>query len=415
MSSRPTLAPPTPDSDTTSISAPALQRAIDQAAYFNIFSIPDRNPVKYVIVAPDDSSSVIGMKVREVWHRFQVIVQPPTAKKPLTARNLVGEPVGRFTHRWLLAPDDWEAAPDREPPPTPLDTSRSQRFVMLDSLCSFGHGESGFRGFGTGQTIPISVDGQTKLLITAIGTVLEGFGTFKGVDFGTYVYCGGLTPQHAYTGNVMLRVNDPQGILTSDSDLSQMEIQPDPEPDTTYIVFRGQAVPSDAVTPRADASGQPLGLVVHQGLRLLDLDLKKKESGRLLTTATVGSSIGDITATVTFNPASAPGSNLAPIPFLARDEFRFTSPDSEVTLGTFQATSDEGRVFDLLIAGTPGIRFGGTGRILTGTGPFEDINGLMTDNSVVAFNPHVSASVYVLRVHDPQGRFRSAAVAGRKP
>ena len=32
----------------------------------------------------------------------------------------------------------------------------------------------------------------------------------------------------------------------------------------------------------------------------------------------------------------------------------------------------------------------------------------MTDNSVVIFTPHVSASVYILRISDPDGRFSSA-------
>jgi hypothetical protein len=31
----------------------------------------------------------------------------------------------------------------------------------------------------------------------------------------------------------------------------------------------------------------------------------------------------------------------------------------------------------------------------------------MTDNSVVVFTPHVSASVYVLRIHDPHGKFHA--------
>jgi hypothetical protein len=42
------------------------------------------------------------------------------------------------------------------------------------------------------------------------------------------------------------------------------------------------------------------------------------------------------------------------------------------------------------------------------------MEGLMTDNSVVIFTPHVSASLYVLRVHDPDGRFRSAVNGDRK-
>ena len=64
-------------------------------------------------------------------------------------------------------------------------------------------------------------------------------------------------------------------------------------------------------------------------------------------------------------------------------------------------------MFNTQLSGLPGIRFGGVGQALRGTGPFEGVNGLMTDNSLVLFNPHVSASIYLLRVEDPQGKFRA--------
>ena len=77
---------------------------------------------------------------------------PPTAGGGLKAANSVGESYGKFKHRWVLAPDDFVGAPGREPPPTPLDPSRSQRFIMTDGVCTFGDGKDGFRGFGAGVT-----------------------------------------------------------------------------------------------------------------------------------------------------------------------------------------------------------------------------------------------------------------------
>lgn len=410
MSNQPVAEVPAPapsPTDSGAISPPILQSVIDQAAHFNMFSIPDLSLNKPVICASRNAGSVIGMNVCETLHRFRIRVSPPSPGKPMTASNEVGEEAARFTHRWMLAPDDWAAGPGLEPPPTPLDPTRSQRFVMLDSECKFGPGDDGFRGFGAGQTIVSgAANGRGQLLITAVGTILEGFGKFKGHEQGTYVYCGALTPQNGFMGNVLLRVMDPQSDLTTESEFRSFDEDLNPEPNVTYLVLRGQAVPSDPVSPRIGPDGKPNGLVVVQGLRLLDIDFKSRGPGGVQSTARVGRSIGKITASVTFDPSAPGGSNLDPIPFIADDEFVLFNRDGVPNAGGFRANSTEGRVFKTLLLGQPGIRFGGTGLILSGTGPYQGITGLMTDNSVVAFTPHVSASVYMLRIDDSGCKYR---------
>lgn len=383
-----------------------VQHCIDQAAHFNMFSRPDPRISNPGIFAPDDPAIMTGMKINELLHRFDILTQPPVAEAPIKARNTVGEPVGKFIHRWLVMPDDFVASPDREPPPTALDPSRSQRFVMLDSICTFNGGKDGFRGFGTGQTLPTLIDGQPQLMATAIGTITEGFGKLKEHEEGTYVYCGKISVEHGFTGNVMLRVIDKNGDLVAENTLPLLEPGGNPEPEITYVLFRGQAVPADQVAPRLGPDGRPTGLIVEQGIRMLTLDFKVGGHNGIQTTAIVGPLIGRITAYVAFDPAAPGGTASDPIPFTAYDEFVFYHDGERI--GAFTANSTEGRVFNTQIAGQPGIRFGGTGQILSGSGPFEGIHGLMTDNSVVTFNPHVSASLYVLRIHDPGGRFRAA-------
>ena len=278
---------------------------------------------------------------------------------------------------------------------------------MLDGTCTFGAGEDGFRGFGAGHTRPTMVNGKPRLLATAVGTILEGFGKFRGHEEGTYLYCGTLTPQRGFQGNLLLRLMDRQDTFRSEDSFPPLEQRRDPEPGVTYLMFRGQAVPSDPVSPRMGANGQPLGLTVVQGLRLLELDFKVKGRGGVQTTDRVGASIGRITAHVNFNPAAPGGASLNPIPFSTFDEFVFFDREGR-KVGEATGDSSEGRVFTTQLSGAPGIRFGGVGQALTGTGVFEGINGLMTDNSVVVFNPHVSASIYVVRVEDPRGRFRAS-------
>jgi hypothetical protein len=385
-----------------------MQQLVDQAGNFNLFSLPNAGAAGAAIHAAGDRRSVIGWRIDETLHRFTISCRPPSARAPVTGTSVVGETVGRFTGRWLLMPRDFVALPDREPPPTPLDPQSSQRFVMLDGVCRFGGGRHGFRGFGTGQTLPTTVRGQRQLLVTAIGTIVEGFGALAGHEEGTYVYCGTLAPHRGFTGNVFLRVVDRQGTLRTGGSLPPPRAQLPPEAGISYLLLRGQAVPEDSVTPRLGADGRPFGLIVKQGIRLLDLDSTGGGSeGSPQSTDRFGPRIGTITATIAFDPASASGTALDPVPFTNSIEFAFFDGQGGA-IGSFIADSSEGRVFNAQLAGQPAIRFGGTGRALSGTGPFQGITGLATDNSLVAFAPHVSASVYVLRLNDPQGQFRAA-------
>lgn len=404
-------ASPPPAAGAPGISADELQRLVDRAAYFNVFSQSGSRSSEAAIRDGGGGGGIIGFRIDEELKRFVVTVQPPTAEGGFKAENKVGESIGRFGHRWVLCPDDYVALPGREPPPTTLDPTRSQRFIMLDGVCTFGNGKDGFRGFGAGKTFPVTFGGRTELLAATVGTILEGFGSFKKHTDGTYLHCGRLTPDGGFTGNMALRVMDTQGSLRTTSGLSSLKTEPFPEHDTTYIVFRGQAVESDPVTPRIGPDGQLRGLTVVQGLRLISLASGSGIRGPR-SAARIGQVIGKITAHVDFNPTAPGGTALNPIPFTTFDEFEFTDPQGR-DIGMLTADTSEGRVFNIAVGGQGGIRFGGVGRILNGTGPFQGMEGLMTDNSVVIFNPHVSASLYVLRVYDPDGRFRDALNGGR--
>ena len=404
VSASQTAITPGTNSTATNISPELAQHVVDQAAYFSMFSMPDMNARGCSIMAADGSNLVIGMEVHEVLHRFSIRTEAPTAQRPLRASNVVGEAVGRFRHRWMLIPDDFRVMPDREPPPTALDLTRSQRFAMLDGLCTFGHGSDGFRGFGAGHTVPVSTKHGRQLLGVAIGTMLEGFGRFKGLEPGTYVYCGSLVPDRGFTGSVMLRIPDPEGTLTTETELPALEERPNPEPDVTYIMFRGQAVPSDPVTPKTGAAGDVVGVVVEQGLRLFENDFANSEARGLRSTVRLGPHIGKIIASI--HPFQLGGTVLAPISFAVTEEMVFFDSLGHDRLGSFTADCNEGRQFATKILGQPAIRFGNVGQLLTGKGPFAGIQGLMTDNSLVVFSPHVSATVYTLRVYDPTGSFR---------
>src|SRR5262249_11305815 len=156
--------------------------------------------------------------------------------------------------------------------PTLLDPSRSQRFAMIGGICKFGDGEDGFYGFGTGRTFPMTVNGRAQLLVGAVGSILEGFGKFQGLE-GTYTYCGSLAPDRGFQGNLLCRVMDPKGSLRTESSLPYRRSVTGPESEYTYIIFRGQKKTKDAHTSYTfGPDGLPSGFQLEQELRIVHLD-----------------------------------------------------------------------------------------------------------------------------------------------
>ena len=128
--------------------------------------------------------------------------------------------------------------------------------------------------------------------------------------------------------------------------------------------------------------------------------------------ARAGRVIGSMRAEIRFDlfDPGAPGTALSPIPFASYNTFTFQDRDGG-EIGSIVADGGEGRTFNLTLDGAPGqraLRFGGVGPLVRGTGAFEGIRGLMTDNSAVGVAPHALATTYVLRVADPDGRYREA-------
>ena len=378
-------------------SADVIQHLLDKAAYFNLYSSPSGQTSGTRVVRRSDCE--IGFQIRERLHRFEIVMEPPDLEFGLRASNAVGEEIGNFESRWLFCPDDFEALPHTEPPPTSFDPMKHQRFVMLGGDCVLGNNGDGFRGFGTGATFPAR---GGNVLTAAVGNVMEGRGRLKDL-VGTYTYCGTLNSDEGFRGSLMLRVMDPAGAIASGAQLPAIDSEGWPERGITYLMFRGQATETDKVVPFTG------GLNVAQQLRLFQTEASARGPQDLRSTTHVGQTIGGIDAQIIFNPAAPGGDALDPIPYTAFDEYKFTDRRGQ-SIGSFFIDEGEGRTFNLQLPGAPGqpaIRFGGFGPILRGTGSLAGAVGLMTDNSVVSFIPHVSASVYVIRVDDPRGKYRA--------
>ena len=410
-----------PDMNAETYPFEVVQHLLDEAAYFPLFSIPDCNKSQ-VLLAPGSSSAATGIQISERLHRFSMAVGP-LSRRGGWLHNTIGEPMARFQHRWMFAPDGYGALPGVEPPRTSLDPTRSQRFVMLDSVCTFDNGKDGFRGFGTGRTYPMTIAGQPQLLAGALGIITEGFGKFRHLQ-GIYTYCGAISPDKGFTGNLLCRVMDFQGILRTQRSLPELQAIACGEQDAVYFLFRGQKRNKNEKTSYLfGRNGEVEGFELHPQIRILDIDCALDARGQLYSSSNIGPVIGNFASYVFFNVLSpgAPGTPTAPISFTDYDNNIFTDREA-AELGSFgfdggagskfgSATRfrGEGRTFTLALPSAPGqqaLRFGGYAPIVNGKGIFEGIKGLVADNSVVGVAPHAIATAYVARISDPQGKFR---------
>jgi hypothetical protein len=398
-------APPAPDINAETYPFEQVQHALDASAYLVLFSRPDRQPSGGPLKARNGTQPV-GFQLCEVLHRFDVSLQPPGVG--LAAGNCVGEAVGRFTQRWMMIPKDFVAMPGADPPPTPLDPSRPQRFVMLDAVCMFGDGHDGFRGFGTGVTCPSSAG---ELGAMAIGNIMEGFGKFRGLE-GTYTYCGRLSAEEGFRGAVTCRVMDPQGAIRADAPLPPLRPEANQgDSGVTYLLLRGQKRDKSVrTTYRFGPDGRVSGFDVMQDLRTVCAGCAV--DGGLVSSIRFGPVVGRMTSAVALNilAPGAPGTGVAPIPFGAHNEYTFCDAAGK-PLGQLTVDGGEGRTFRLGLFGLPGqqaLRFGSVEPVVAGTGLFQRSTGLMSDNSVAGVSPHALATLYLFRLDDPSCRFRSA-------
>jgi len=395
-----------PDINSQTYPFDVVLNLLDEVSFFNMFSIPDSSNA--AISAPG-GNGVIGFQVNESLHRFGVRVEPLRLDLGLRVADVVGERLGRFKHRWVLIPDDFRALPDREPPPTVLDPSRSQRFVMLDSVCTFGDGQDGFRGFGTGRTFPMKVQGKSHLLAGAVGNIMSGFGRFQGLE-GTYTYSGLLSERRGFSGNLLLRVIDPNKRLRTGAALSSVRRTSYPERDLTFLQFRGQKKDQYQKTSLVfGPNGQPAGFKLSQELRTIHLDATL-QGGEVQSTASVGEVIGSMSSQVFLNilDPGAPGTGISPIPFDSYNEYTFVDRDGKNVAG-FAAEGGEGRTFTLAFPAAPGqqaLRFGAFQLLAKGSGALNGVQGLMTDNSAVGVAPHATSTLYTLCMIDPHGKYR---------
>ena len=390
-------------------SAEAVQKLVDECAGFNLFVIPDRTGRN------DRSAGEAGaFPGTHTLKRFDVALQTPTERGVLSS-NTFGETVGSLDIQWFMMPDSFVARPDRQPPTTQLDPTVTQRFAMQETTFRFGQGDDGFKCFGTGRTFPTLIGDHPRVVIGAIATVLEGFGKFKGLS-GNLTLCGDLGPQ-GFQGNILVRFQDPQSQLRDQRVLPPIQAHSDLDPEVTYFLWAGQ---KGAEQPGLQnhfsfgPDGQVRGMNITTQQRTLDLDFAAPEDFRT-NSFSIGKSV--VGLEIGFGRLSVPDAN--PVgtqlnPTLFEGVARYSFIDSRgTTVGTVLTSLIEGRRFDMPLPGVPvpGLRFGFFGPIVAGTGCFAGAEGIFYGASGSVFNPppgdHIVTHFYMMRLHDPAGRFRA--------
>jgi len=386
-----------------------VQALVDRAAVFSFYSLPEGS------AGPAGSSgrraaqgSCTGFRVDESLHGFQIAVRCPASDR-VRAANAAGPAVARFRSRWTFIPESHRALPGLPVPAIPFDPSRPQRFVMQEGELRFLDGGDGFRGFGTGGTFP-PADGTGGVPVAAVGNLMEGWGRFAGLA-ATYTYCGTIDPERGFRGHLLLRAMDPRGRLTSGSAPVALSSPSDPEPRTTYLLVRGQKRgPDDPTEYDLTPDGGVRGF--HLGQDLCSVELGIVNTSEAPTAALhVGGRLGTMTSRVRLNilDPGAPGTGRSPVPFGSRNVYRFVDGAGN-ELGSVTAEGGEGRSFNASLPDAPGqqaLRFGAFQRLTEGTGCFRGMRGWLTDNSVVGVSPHVTSTLYVMRLDDPGRSLRS--------
>lgn len=385
-----------------------------KAAYFSLFSVHNPLAPNQVLTLPGNPYSLVGIKVNENTHRFDVRVLEPGwgGKERLRAANRVGQLAAHVHIDWRVIPEGFYAAPDRMPPPTPLVPTQSQRFTMMNGSFTFVDRDgSGIQGFGAGRTFPGLAGQEPVLFIGANIDALEGFGRLQGLN-GNVVVNGYIRPPQDLFINVMLRVMDPDGKLLTDQRLQPLQPIPDPDPTSVYMTFLGEQDPDEPTTLNAGPGGLT-GSNVHELLRLVHLsfDLGRDNLG-LRSKTQLGPPVAKLAATLLFNPLNpaTPGTAEAPVPYqTCCGEFRFFDQKGE-TFATITSNIVEGRAFATPLAGAPlpVYRMVGFGPLLQSTGSFAGVTGMLSMNGVVSVFPRTLSNLYIFRFNDPDGKFRAA-------
>lgn len=390
-------------------SAEEVYDVIRRAAYFSIFSVPDPGQLSTgVPLVPFIPQILHRIDITESPRRHELVVTPPTAQCGFrTTKQGSSRPIA-YQHLVLdMMPNNYQAGDGREPWQTPLLPFLSQRFYMSQGEFDFlDPDKSGFRAHASGRFFPSRVAGELQLRIGVIVEILIELGKIKGHP-GNLVVNGYTTPPAIFANSFIMRFVDPDGDLTTDQPIPPIEDPlPDSEPDISFLPFITRLLPGSPFTVRRTGDGKVEVTMVEE-VRLVDSTFDVVP--RLVSRTVPGPVVGDHRMTLVFDPDFQ--KEVIPL-YSAGSEFRFFAAGG-LPIGTLQADIFEGRAFRTQIRQLerPFFRICGFGPFTGGTGQFANLVGMVSLNGAVSLSPGAVSSMYMLRIADPAGRFRSPVVS----
>jgi hypothetical protein len=382
----------------------SVSRALRRAAYFPLFSVHNPEKRNVPIPLPGNPNSLIGMQVFEELHRFGINVERPTSPLGLRATNVLGAAAAHVEIDWRVIPDDFVAMPDQLPPATTLDPTRSQRFAMYNGKFQWlDRDQSAFQGFGAGRTFPSIINGAPRLYIGAVVEMLQGYGKLNGLQ-GNAVVNGFITPPYDVALNILVRVVDPTARLKAPNTLPPLRDAGDADPNDTFLVFLGEPDPEKPIVLNMQAGGRVVGADVNELLRLVHVDFDAAGAIGMRSLTSEGPIVGSLAFKLKFDSQDP----RVPVPFRTSNAV-FTFFDRERnTIGSLNANVIEGRGFATTLPGAPQpvVRVVGFGPFISGTGQFALTRGMLSLNGIISIPARVPSIMYVLRVLDPNKKFR---------
>lgn len=328
-----------------------------------------------------------AFEVEHELRRFEIAAEEERFR--IVGRNRVGGPAAVVRFRWRFVEEG--------------------RIEVFDWELRFAGGASGFRASGTGRTLPGSGAAPPDVGVVGVAFVLdilEGYGELAGLA-GTVVASGSLSPHGALELGLVARIMDPAGNLLTEAPLAPLPPWAGPERGVTWLTFLGEVDPDHPVTLRISLTQGILGSNVFEQLRVAELDFATDPAGRLRSRAMRRDLAGSVGARLDFDPLS-----LEPVTQIRTRCGIFEFHDrAGRSLGSVASDMTDGRSFRTRLESMllPVFRFGGFGPIQGGTGEFAGARGIMSMNSVISVQPRTLSNLYILRLDDPDGRYRAAA------
>lgn len=348
----------------------------------------------------------VGDEMHQRLHRFDVRTRMPTARGVRAINRVAAGYDADYRATWRIVPDGYQPSAGVLPPPTPVDPTREQSFVMPEARLRFhDRHESTLRVSGTGRTFPFRGAGASRLGFGAALNVEAGTGRFDGLH-GMVAANGDFDPGSPGPLALLVRLADPAGTLLARSEVPFGDPIPDPTPGTTYLTLKGENNPRDSTELILGPDGKMRGAHGRQLLRLVRLEFAVRGRGGLRSRMVLGPVVGKLTFTLSLDPTTPP-----PVPLRSTGS-RFELFDrSGVVVGTFGADIVAGAGYPTELPGapTPVLRGVGLSPLVRGTGLFAGVQGLVTVQNWISVFPRQVSSIFLIRVDDPDGRFRAGA------